>query len=87
MSEPGETDCDKALDRLVMFIDHEMDDASWDEIRRHIEGCAPCLSEFDLEYLVKQVVARSCHERAPEPLRERVLMSIREVRVDITKET
>lgn len=80
------TDCERALSNLVLFIDHEMDDATWDEIRLHVEGCAPCLSEFDLEYLVKQLVARSCHERAPEPLRERVLMSIRTVQVQISEE-
>ena len=82
----ADDDCSKALESLVMFIDHEMDDASWEQIRAHVEGCAPCMNEFDLEYLVKQVVARSCHERAPEVLRQRVRMSIRTVQVQITED-
>jgi len=83
-NEPA-TDCDRALGNLYLFLDREMDDASWDEIHSHIADCGPCLSEFDLERMVKELVARSCHERAPEPLRERVLMSIRTVQIEITE--
>lgn len=75
-------DCEKALQNLYLFIDNEIDDASCDEIEHHIAECNDCLSEFDLERVVKQLVQRSCEERAPQPLRERVLMSIRTVQVE-----
>lgn len=79
------SDCSKALDKLYLFLDRELDEASWGEIHTHIADCAPCLNEFDLERMVKDLVARSCHERAPEPLRDRVLVSIRTVQVEITE--
>jgi hypothetical protein len=37
--------------------------------------------------MVKALVARSCNERAPQPLRDRVLLSIRQVHVQITEVT
>ena len=41
--------------------------------------------EYDLQRTVKALVARSCSEAAPEELRERVLLRIREVQVQITE--
>lgn len=79
------SDCSKALENLYFFIDKEMDDASCEEIQAHIEECAPCLNEYDLERVVKSLVSRSCHEVAPEPLRDKVLISIRSVQIKITE--
>ena len=79
-------DCEKALENLYLFIDQEIDTASEVEIRSHIEECTSCLSEYDLERVVKSLVSRSCTEVAPQPLREKVLISIRTVQVQITEQ-
>ncbi len=79
-------DCEKALRNLYLFIDQEMDHASCEEIQQHIDDCTDCLGEFDLERVVKQLVSRSCHEIAPQPLRDKVLFSIRTVQVEITQQ-
>lgn len=79
-------DCGQALENLYLFIDHEMDDASCDEIEAHIKSCSPCLDEYDLERVVKSLVSRSCHEVAPEPLRDKVIFTIRTVQVEITEQ-
>ena len=79
-------DCEKALQNLYLFIDQEMDTASCDEIQQHIEDCSPCLTEFELERVVKQLVSRSCTEVAPQPLRDKVLISIRTVQIEITEQ-
>jgi len=78
-------DCQKALENLYLFLDHEIDNASCDEIQAHIDSCSECLTEYDLERIVKDLVSRSCAERAPEPLRQKVLYSIRTVSVQITE--
>jgi mycothiol system anti-sigma-R factor len=70
-------DCTKALENLYLFLDREIETASEAEIQEHIENCSDCLTEYDLERVVKALVSRSCTEVAPEPLRERVLISIR----------
>jgi mycothiol system anti-sigma-R factor len=77
--------CEDALQNLYLFLDHEIDTASIEEIQSHIDDCSSCLSAYDLERVVKALVARSCAEKAPEPLREKVLYSIRTVQVQVTQ--
>ncbi len=78
-------DCEKALENLYLFIDQEMDTASCAEIQTHIDDCTPCLTEYELERVVKSLVSRSCSEVAPDVLRQKVLISIRSVQVQITE--
>ena len=80
MSKP---ECAEALERLEFFIDHELAQADTEQIRRHLEDCGPCLDVAALERAVKALVARSCTEHAPDALRERVRVHIREVHVSI----
>ncbi len=80
-------DCEKALENLYVFIDHELDTANCDEIQRHLDDCAECLNEYHLEQVVKSLVGRSCSETAPQPLRDKVLFRIRTVQVEIRSES
>jgi mycothiol system anti-sigma-R factor len=80
-----DVDCNEILDRVYVFIDHELDNASSEQIQTHLDECGPCLREVDLERLVKALVARSCHERAPVELRQRVMFSIRQVQIEINR--
>ncbi len=83
--KPHETDCSKVLERVFFFIDNELEQADCAQIQHHLDECGPCLAKFDLERTVKMLVARSCSEQAPESLRDRVLVSIRRVQVEITE--
>ncbi|WP_148574668.1 mycothiol system anti-sigma-R factor [Nocardioides caldifontis] len=83
--QPSGTDCATALANMFFFLDHELAKADEDEIQRHLADCTPCLRKYDLERTVKTLVARSCTERAPEALRERVLVQIRQVHIEITE--
>ena len=86
MTSPCEgPDCNQALENLYLFLDREIDTASCEEIQSHIDDCSSCLTAYDLEKLVKTLVSRSCAEVAPEPLRAKVLFSIRTVQVQITE--
>jgi mycothiol system anti-sigma-R factor len=83
--KPHDQDCSEVLERMFYFIDHELADADYAEIQQHLDECAPCLQKYDLERTVKSLVARCCSEHAPDRLRERVLLSIRQVQVQITE--
>jgi len=83
--KPHDQDCSEVLERMFIFIDNELADADCADIQRHLDECAPCLQKYDLERTVKALVARSCPEHAPEGLRDRVLMSIRHIQVQITE--
>jgi mycothiol system anti-sigma-R factor len=80
----SDKDCSEVIHQILVFIDNELDQASSGEIQQHLDECGPCLREYNLERTVKSLVARSCREAAPEELREKVLLRIREVQVTIT---
>ena len=86
-AEPSAADCADFLERIVYFIDNELDEADCSEVRVHLDTCNPCLEKYDLQRTVKSVVARSCHEAAPDELRQRVLFQIRQVQVEIREIT
>ncbi len=70
----GEVHCAEVLERVNVFIDHEIDGATEDTIRQHLAACEPCLDQFDVAEAVKALVRRCCAgEQAPETLRLRVL--------------
>jgi mycothiol system anti-sigma-R factor len=82
--EPG-TDCADYLERIVYFLDNELDEADCSAVQLHLDECGPCLEKYDLQRTVKAVVARSCSEAAPSELRQRVMVQIRQVQVHITE--
>lgn len=82
--DDNDVDCAEVLDRVYDFLDHELDNRSltYDEIKAHLEECRPCLSNYDIERVVREVLARSCGcEHAPDELRIRIQARIREVRL------
>ena len=83
--EGGKDDCVDYIERIVYLIDNELDQADCAVVEMHLRECGPCLERHDLQKAVKQLVARSCSESAPESLRDRVRMQLREVRVQITE--
>ena len=78
-------DCSAVIDRVFFFIDNELDQADCSQIQQHLDECGPCLAKYDLERTVKMLVRRSCAERAPAELREKVLFHIHQVQVEITE--
>ncbi len=71
--------CADVLYELHRFIDHELDDASTAEIQQHLDECGPCLREHEVDMIVQRLVARSCADRAPDTLRERVRLTLHQV--------
>ncbi len=82
--QPHEADCREVLERVYFYLDGEIDGESHDNIRLHLEECAPCLRQYGLEQEVKALVARCCGaDPAPDGLRQRVMVRLREVRLEI----
>ena len=82
---PSAEECVDFLESIVRLIDNELDDAECALVREHLDTCSPCLERYDLQRTVKSIVARSCSEKAPQDLRERVRVQIRAVQVQITE--
>ena len=81
---PHELDCDDALDHLYEYLDGEEGPIDKARIAQHLGECGPCLAEYDVERIVKALVARSCCAHAPAQLRARVVAELVSVRIRIT---
>ena len=82
--EPHATPCSEVLEAVYLYLDGEQDAHSHELVRHHLDECAPCLRQYGLEQAVKSLVARSCgSDSAPRDLRDRVLLRIQQVRVEI----
>ncbi|MEJ5915186.1 mycothiol system anti-sigma-R factor [Pseudokineococcus sp. 1T1Z-3] len=82
-SAPRETDCAEVVDRLYAFLDHEIstdDEVDVGRIQRHLQECAPCLEQRDLEMVVRDVVRRACaSDCAPAALRVKIITRITQI--------
>ncbi|MFL6154658.1 MAG: mycothiol system anti-sigma-R factor [Marmoricola sp.] len=86
-SHGHDLDCSQVIHQIFTFIDREMDEADCAVVQKHLDECGPCLAKYDLERTVKSLVARSCSEQAPNELREKVLVRIRQVQITLTSES
>jgi mycothiol system anti-sigma-R factor len=77
--------CADFLERIVCLLDNELDAGDVAEVKAHLDECAPCLHNYDLQRTVKALVARSCMEHAPESLRQRVRIQIQQIQVTYTE--
>ena len=81
--DADDADCAQALARVYEYLDGELSPADLDRIREHIDDCGPCLQQYDLDIALKALVRRSCQESAPADLRERIMVKITEIRIEI----
>jgi mycothiol system anti-sigma-R factor len=83
---PHDTDCNDVLDRVYDYLDGELDSNWSSDIRQHLDECGPCLEEYGLDQVVKQLVARHCGcDPVPEDLRAKVLSRIEQVRLQMVE--
>ena len=70
VGEGGE--CDHVVEHLWEYLDSEMTEDDAARMRAHLAHCSPCLAELSLDELVRQLLRRSCADRAPATLRARL---------------
>jgi mycothiol system anti-sigma-R factor len=82
--KPHEVPCSEVLARLYSYLDGEIEDKSFAQIRQHLDECGPCLREYGLEEAVKRLVQKCCgSEAAPTGLRTKVLVRIQAIRAEL----
>lgn len=64
--------CDEALTNLYLYLDAELDHASAERIRAHLEECSDCSPTFDFERRLRIVVRQRLDEEVPETLMAKV---------------
>ena len=69
--------CDDSLEKMYLYIDNELDAASAEVIRYHINDCPPCSDAFSFEERLKVVVRTRLSEDVPAELLARLRAVIR----------
>ena len=82
--KPHETPCTDVLARIYDYLDGELDQIGCADIKQHLDECGPCLREYGLDVVVKQLVHKHCgHDLVPHALREKVLIRIQQVKAEL----
>lgn len=73
-------DCeDSRVQKIYEYLDGALSCDDLAEIKDHLDTCADCAGEHDLECVIRSVVKRSCKEVAPENLKASILERIHAV--------
>jgi mycothiol system anti-sigma-R factor len=71
--------CEDCLDRLYEFLDRELSDKDVQVVQGHLDDCSGCADHFYFEERFLEKIRTSCQgERAPERLRESIILRLRE---------
>ncbi len=74
---PHSTPCSQVLEQMFEYLDGELGEPDLHVIREHLDECAPCMSEHDVDKVVKALIRRSCGgDVAPDTLRDRIVVQI-----------
>ena len=85
---PHATPCAEVLRRVYEYLDGELSGHELQHVSEHLDECGPCLRQYGLEEAVKTLVRRAhLPEPAPAQLRERVLLRVQQVRVEVRYRT
>ncbi|WP_226831952.1 zf-HC2 domain-containing protein [Brachybacterium sp. FME24] len=69
---------------LESALDGELPQETVERMERHTQGCPECADEWERVRRMKELVRRSCADRAPSSLRDRIAVQYRSVSVTRT---
>ncbi|NKY34000.1 mycothiol system anti-sigma-R factor [Nocardia speluncae] len=82
-----ELDCTAVLADVWLMLDGECDDRTRERLQHHMDHCSPCIEAYGIEEKIKSLLSRKCGgDKAPDSLRERLMVEIRSRSVTLTTE-
>jgi mycothiol system anti-sigma-R factor len=70
-------ECAEVIAEVWTLLDGECTSDTREKLKKHLEDCPPCFQLYGLEERIKGLIATKCSgERAPEHLRQRLLLQI-----------
>jgi len=65
--------CREAVDKLHEYIDSELDSATTEKIKKHLDLCRLCCNQFEFEKTMKELVHKCCERaKAPDVLKKKI---------------
>jgi mycothiol system anti-sigma-R factor len=75
--DPEHPDCAAVLAEVWTLLDGECTADTRNQLQRHLDECPACLRHYGLEERLKKLIATKCSgERAPDGLRQRLMLEI-----------
>jgi len=70
--------CHVVMERLWAFIDGQLEPASENEVREHLEMCAMCYPRYDFQRAYFRLMGRLVSEPEPAEVRSRIFAALLE---------
>jgi len=72
MSDTHDIGCERALKRLVEFVDGELREGEHDSVEQHLRICRNCCSRMEFESRLKERLSALSAQEVPSTTRDRV---------------
>ena len=72
MSDTHDIGCERALKRLVEFVDGELREGEHDNVDQHLRICRNCCSRMEFESRLKERLSALSTQEVPSTTRDRV---------------
>ena len=72
MSDTHDMGCERALKRLVEFVDGELAESEHNGVEQHLRICRDCCSRMEFESRLKQRLSALSTEDVPSTSRDRI---------------
>ena len=72
MSDTHDMGCERALKRLVEFVDGELREGEHDSMEQHLRICRNCCSRMEFESRLKERLSALSTQEVPSTTRDRV---------------
>ncbi len=65
--------CEEAIGKLYEYLDHELDQATVEQLDRHLDICKSCCDHFEFEKRVRSIIQEKCFDqKAPQFLKDKI---------------
>ena len=69
--------CREAVKKLHEYIDRELDNATSEQIKKHLDLCRLCCNQLEFEKTIKDLVYKCCAgAKAPGILKEKIISGL-----------
>jgi anti-sigma factor (TIGR02949 family) len=78
----GSMGCAEVIAEVWTLLDGECTQEIRERLRRHLEACPECFQHYGIEERIKTLIATKCSgDKAPDGLRERLRLEIRQTTI------
>ncbi|QRZ62242.1 mycothiol system anti-sigma-R factor [Rothia sp. ZJ932] len=80
LNECSGSRCEQEVNKIYEYLDGAISKDDVITLKQHLTACSNCSHEYDLELMIRDAIKRSCCEKAPEDLKDKIRVSLDEIR-------